>query len=124
MRGRIYLPADELAAHDVDRDLLMWCHHIGAPTRGSAARWSISTQIPGASTITPNRGVATAAPTFAAVRRRRADAVLGDPGPHRGAATSRCSASAPPWATARRLQVAGGRLGHGVGRYEREAPGA
>ena len=25
-RGRIYLPADELAAHDVDRDLLMWCH--------------------------------------------------------------------------------------------------
>ena len=26
VRGRIYLPADELAAHDVDRDLLMWCH--------------------------------------------------------------------------------------------------
>ena len=25
-RGRIYLPADELAAHDVDRDVLMWCH--------------------------------------------------------------------------------------------------
>lgn len=25
-RGRIYLPADELAAHGVDRDLLMWCH--------------------------------------------------------------------------------------------------
>ena len=25
-RGRIYLPADELAAHQVDRDLLMWCH--------------------------------------------------------------------------------------------------
>jgi 15-cis-phytoene synthase len=25
-RQRIYLPADELAAHDVDRDLLMWCH--------------------------------------------------------------------------------------------------
>src|SRR6185436_5072419 len=25
-RGRIYLPADELAAHHVDRDLLMWCH--------------------------------------------------------------------------------------------------
>ena len=24
-RGRIYLPADELAAHGVDRDLLMWC---------------------------------------------------------------------------------------------------
>lgn len=27
MRGRVYLPADELAAHGVDRDVLMWCHH-------------------------------------------------------------------------------------------------
>jgi phytoene synthase len=26
VRGRVYLPADELAAHGVDRDLLMWCH--------------------------------------------------------------------------------------------------
>lgn len=26
VRGRVYLPADELAAHDVDRDLLTWCH--------------------------------------------------------------------------------------------------
>ena len=26
VRQRVYLPADELAAHDVDRDLLMWCH--------------------------------------------------------------------------------------------------
>jgi 15-cis-phytoene synthase len=26
LRGRIYLPADELAAHQVDRDLMMWCH--------------------------------------------------------------------------------------------------
>jgi phytoene synthase len=25
-RGRIYLPADELAEHDVDRELLTWCH--------------------------------------------------------------------------------------------------
>lgn len=25
-RRRVYLPADELAAFDVDRDLLMWCH--------------------------------------------------------------------------------------------------
>jgi phytoene synthase len=25
-RGRIYLPADELAAHGVDRDVLTWCH--------------------------------------------------------------------------------------------------
>ena len=26
MRNRIYLPADELAAYGVDRDVLMWCH--------------------------------------------------------------------------------------------------
>jgi phytoene synthase len=25
-RGRIYLPADELAVHQVNRDVLMWCH--------------------------------------------------------------------------------------------------
>jgi 15-cis-phytoene synthase len=25
-RQRVYLPADELAGYDVDRDLLMWCH--------------------------------------------------------------------------------------------------
>jgi 15-cis-phytoene synthase len=25
-RGRVYLPADELAAHRVDRDMLQWCH--------------------------------------------------------------------------------------------------
>ena len=26
VRGRVYLPADELAGHGVDRELLMWCH--------------------------------------------------------------------------------------------------
>jgi 15-cis-phytoene synthase len=26
VRHRVYLPADELAAHNVDRELLMWCH--------------------------------------------------------------------------------------------------
>jgi phytoene synthase len=26
VRGRVYLPADELASHDVDRELLAWCH--------------------------------------------------------------------------------------------------
>ena len=25
-RGRVYLPADELATHDVDREVLAWCH--------------------------------------------------------------------------------------------------
>jgi 15-cis-phytoene synthase len=28
-RDRVYLPADELAAHGVDRELLMWCHAHG-----------------------------------------------------------------------------------------------
>lgn len=28
-RGRVYLPADELAAHGVDRDLLRWCRDTG-----------------------------------------------------------------------------------------------
>ncbi|MET7768306.1 phytoene/squalene synthase family protein [Nocardia sp. NPDC005366] len=28
-RDRVYLPADELAAHGVDRDLLSWCHTRG-----------------------------------------------------------------------------------------------
>ncbi|MEM6109732.1 phytoene/squalene synthase family protein [Mycobacterium sp. 050272] len=28
-RNRVYLPADELASHGVDRDLLMWCHSHG-----------------------------------------------------------------------------------------------
>ncbi|MET0898360.1 MAG: phytoene/squalene synthase family protein [Mycobacterium sp.] len=28
-RGRIYLPADELAAHGVDRELLLWCQARG-----------------------------------------------------------------------------------------------
>jgi phytoene synthase len=27
IRNRVYLPADELAAYGVDRELLMWCHH-------------------------------------------------------------------------------------------------
>lgn len=28
-RGRVYLPADELAVHGVDRELLLWCHRNG-----------------------------------------------------------------------------------------------
>ncbi|GGQ17744.1 phytoene/squalene synthase family protein [Streptomyces mutabilis] len=32
-RGRIYLPADLLAAHDVQRDLLLWSRRTGRPDR-------------------------------------------------------------------------------------------
>jgi phytoene synthase len=28
-RGRVYLPADELAVHGVDREVLLWCQHNG-----------------------------------------------------------------------------------------------
>lgn len=39
-RGRVYLPADELAAHRVDRDLLSWCqiHGTTEPRVRSALR--------------------------------------------------------------------------------------
>ncbi len=30
-RGRVYFPADELAAFDVDRERLLWCHERGRP---------------------------------------------------------------------------------------------
>ena len=34
VRGRVYLPADELASYGVERDLLMWCHtHRRTDTR-------------------------------------------------------------------------------------------
>jgi phytoene synthase len=37
-RGRVYLPADELAAHGVDRDVLTWCQqHQRTDTRVRAA---------------------------------------------------------------------------------------
>jgi len=32
-RGRVYLPADELAAFDVDRELLLWCRRTGRTDR-------------------------------------------------------------------------------------------
>ncbi|QGK70078.1 phytoene/squalene synthase family protein [Allosaccharopolyspora coralli] len=32
-RGRVYFPSDELAAFDVDRERLLWCHRRGAPDR-------------------------------------------------------------------------------------------
>ncbi len=32
-RGRVYLPADELAAFGVDRDRLRWCRHVTRPDK-------------------------------------------------------------------------------------------
>jgi 15-cis-phytoene synthase len=41
-RGRVYLPAEELAAYQVDRDVLMWCHtHRRTDAR---VRWALVDQ--------------------------------------------------------------------------------
>ncbi|WP_280511448.1 phytoene/squalene synthase family protein [Nocardia farcinica] len=42
-RGRVYLPADELAAHGVDRDRLAWCRTRGRPD--AAVRAALTDQI-------------------------------------------------------------------------------
>ena len=52
--ARVYLPADELAAYGVDRDLLTLVPDAtGAPTPGCAARWPSSTPSPARSTVSP-----------------------------------------------------------------------
>ncbi len=84
MRQRVYLPADELASFDVDRELLMWCHTnrktdqrvrncVGRSARHRPGRLPVRRR------RRPDAGGA-----FAALRRNRSDAVLGDPRPHRG----------------------------------------
>lgn len=42
MRNRVYLPADELAAFGVDRELLVWCHETG--TTDSRVRSALAAQ--------------------------------------------------------------------------------
>ncbi|WP_433868574.1 phytoene/squalene synthase family protein [Saccharopolyspora sp. CA-218241] len=42
-RGRVYLPADELAVHGVDRDRLQWCRRTGRPDR--RVRRALSEQV-------------------------------------------------------------------------------
>ncbi|WP_063127947.1 phytoene/squalene synthase family protein [Nocardia fusca] len=46
-RGRVYLPADELAAYGVDREMLMWCHHrqrVDGRVRNALAEQHASTR--------------------------------------------------------------------------------
>ncbi|GAB3572581.1 phytoene/squalene synthase family protein [Amycolatopsis endophytica] len=46
-RGRVYLPADELAAFGVDRDLLLWCHrnrHTDTRVRSALAAQHATTR--------------------------------------------------------------------------------
>ncbi len=84
MRQRVYLPADELASFDVDRDLLMWCH----PNRKTdqRVRNALADQHDIARECLPlrRRGRRDAGAAFTALRHNRSDAVLGDPRPHRG----------------------------------------
>ena len=54
-RDRVYLPADELAAHGVDRDVLMWCRaNRRTDARLRRARLPNSTPSPGACTTSPS----------------------------------------------------------------------
>ena len=79
-RGRVYLPADELAAHGVDRELLMWCHdNVSAPIRVFVRRWSNSTPPPVASTTSRGAGIALLHPRSRPCVEAALRAVLRDP---------------------------------------------
>ena len=80
-RNRIYLPADELAAFGVDRELMMWCHlhrRTDARVRDAlAAQHHITREIYDSPPTGSPAGTA-----FPALRGHRPDAVLGDSGSH------------------------------------------
>ena len=83
-RNRVYLPADELAAFDVDRDLLTWCHRT-PPHRPQGPPRAV-----GPARCRPHglpRGPQGHRAARAAVETlcgNSIHAVFGDPGPHRG----------------------------------------
>ena len=82
-RGRVYLPADELAAYRVDRDMLAWCH---ANRRTDArVRRALTEQHAATRRVyeVARKGIDIARPAVPALRRGGVHAVLGDPGPHR-----------------------------------------
>ena len=114
-RGRIYLPADELAAHRVDRDLLMWCHTNMAHRRPGTPRAGRTTRRhPSDLRIRPHRASNCSHPGPGPALRRRY-AVLGDPGPHREHRL-RDLQPARHRRHRRRLQVAGRRAAAGLAR--------
>ena len=84
LRGRVYLPADEIAAHGVDRELLMWCHqHRRTDPRvrdALAAQHEITRQ----TYRFADAGIAMLAPRSQPCVATASDTVLGDSGPHRG----------------------------------------
>jgi 15-cis-phytoene synthase len=108
-RNRIYLPADELAAHGVDRDVLTWCHvHSRTDARvrdALAAQHAITRDIyrfaaDGIATLSPRSRpcVATALTLYSEILDRIEDSDF-------AVFAKRASVG-----TGRRLQVAGGAL--------------
>lgn len=97
VRGRVYLPTDELAADGVDRELLTWCHaHRRTDPRvrrALAAQHEIARQTyrfaaAGIATLARRSRpcVATAAALYAEILTASKEA------------SSRCSTTGPPWA--------------------------
>ncbi len=82
-RGRVYLPADELAAYRVDRDMLAWCH----TNRRTDARVRRALTEQHAATRrvyeVARKGIELLDPRSRPVRCGGVHAVLGDPRPHR-----------------------------------------
>ncbi|BBY65217.1 phytoene/squalene synthase family protein [Mycolicibacterium helvum] len=109
MRNRVYLPADELAVHGVDRDLLQWCHKRRRTDRrvrnALAAQHEITREIyrfagPGVALLAPRSRpcVSTALTLYSEILDRIEESNF-EVFSHRATV-----------GTARRLQVAGGAL--------------
>ena len=92
----MYLPADELAADGVDRELLIWCHaHRRTDPRvrrALIAQHEIARQ----TYRFAAEGIATLAATIATVRGDRGRAVFGDLGLHRKKRLRGVRSAAPP----------------------------
>ena len=83
LRQRVYLPADELAAHGVDRELLTWCHQHRRTDPRVREALAAQHEITRETYRFAADGIAMLSPALTTVRGDRGDAVLGDPGPHR-----------------------------------------
>ncbi len=82
-RGRVYLPADELAAYRVDRDMLTWCHTN--KRTDARVRRALTEQHAATRRVyeVARKGIELLDPRSRPVRRGGVHAVLGDPRPHR-----------------------------------------
>ena len=83
-RQRVYLPADELAAFGVDRDLLAWCHENRRTDPRVRSALAEQHRITRGIYRFAAEGVADAGAVVAPLCGHCAHAVLGDPRPHRG----------------------------------------